>query len=90
MIGCIYKIITKDAANRLRGVMDRFIGLTQTAFVQGRQISDGTLIANEGIHWVKKKRESAVIVKLDFHKAYDSVKWKFMDYVFEKMGSSEK
>ena len=51
---------------------------TQTAFVQGRQILDGALIVNEVVHWAKKKKK-IMILKLNFHKAYDLVRWTFVD-----------
>ena len=54
--------------------------------MKGRQILDGALIANEVVHWVKKKKKEVNIMKLDFRKAYDSVRWVFVDHVLEKMG----
>ena len=67
-------------------VMDCLVGETQTPLVQGRQILDGTLIACEAVHWLKSKKKEALIIKLDFHKAYDSVKWEFVDHVLDRMG----
>ena len=66
--------------------MDGLVGETQTAFVQGRQITDGALIACEAVHWLKRKKKEAVIMKLDFHKAYDSVRWDFVDKVLDRIG----
>lgn len=86
MIGCIYKVIAKVLANRMRSVMANLVGESQSAFVQGRQILDGALIANEAVHWVKRRKKEAIIMKLDFRKAYDSVRWIFVDQVLEKMG----
>ena len=81
MISCIYKVIAKILANRLRTVMNGLVGETQTAFIQGRQILDGTLISCEVVHWLKKHKKEAVLVKLDFCKAYDLVRWVFVDHV---------
>ncbi|XP_072072020.1 uncharacterized protein [Arachis hypogaea] len=58
----------------------------QSAFVKGRKIHDGTLIACETVHWLKRRNKEAAIIKLDFQKAYDRVKWSFMDIVLQKMG----
>lgn len=51
-----------------------------------RQILDGVLIANESLRWLKKRKISGALVKLDFQKAYDSVKWKFLEQVMTKLG----
>ncbi|RVW19550.1 putative ribonuclease H protein [Vitis vinifera] len=59
---------------------------TQGAFVQGRQILDAVLIANEIVDEKKRSGEEGVVFKIDFEKAYDHVKWDFLDHVLEKKG----
>ncbi|XP_057755556.1 uncharacterized protein LOC130974717 [Arachis stenosperma] len=70
--------------------MTALVGEEQSAFVKGRKIVDGALIACEAVHWLKKKKASAWLIKLDFHKAYDRVRWSFVDVVLENMGFGEK
>ena len=84
LITCIYKIIAKVLSGRLRGVLQETIHSTQGAFVQGRQILDAVLIANEIVDEKRRSGEEGVVCKIDFENAYDHVKWDFVDHVSEK------
>ncbi|GKU89787.1 hypothetical protein SLEP1_g3881 [Rubroshorea leprosula] len=57
LIGVMYKILAKLLANRLRKVLDKIIGEQQMAFIEGRQLMDGVVIANEVIDEAKRKRK---------------------------------
>ncbi|GKF39074.1 hypothetical protein Tco_0119135, partial [Tanacetum coccineum] len=46
-----------------------------------RQILDGPFILNEVLQWCKVKKKQSLIFKVDFEKAYDSVRWDFLDDV---------
>lgn len=72
LIGCMYKIVAKLLANRLRGVMDH-IDINQSAFIGGRQMMDSVLVANEVIDEEKTRKRTCLIFKVDFEKANDSV-----------------
>ncbi|KAL9676300.1 hypothetical protein QQ045_004513 [Rhodiola kirilowii] len=48
------------------------------------------MIVNELIHAVKRERRSALVIKLDFRKAYDSVSWEFLRSVQVSLGFGEK
>ena len=50
MVGSIYKVIAKVLANRMKGVIPKLVGETQSAFMSGRQIADDALIACEVVH----------------------------------------
>lgn len=85
MVGCLYKIVAKLLARRLQTVMHHLIGPHQSSFIKGRQILDGALIASELIDSCKKNKTEAMILKLDFHKAFDCVSWSYLDWTLEKM-----
>ncbi|RVW36137.1 putative ribonuclease H protein [Vitis vinifera] len=84
LITSLYKIIVKVLTGCLRGLLHETIHSTQRAFVQGRQILDAILIANEIVDEKKRSGEEGVVFKIDFEKAYDHVNWDFLDHVMEK------
>ena len=86
LITSFYKIIAKVLSGRLRGVLLETIHSTQGAFVKGRQILDAVLIANEIVDERRRSGEEGVVFKIDFEKAYDRMRWDFLDQVLEKKG----
>ena len=70
--------------------MGKVISESQNVFVEGRQILDTVLIANEAVDSRLKSNEEGVLCKLDIEKAYDHVNWKFLIAVLRKMGFGEK
>ncbi|GKB75217.1 RNA-directed DNA polymerase, eukaryota, partial [Tanacetum coccineum] len=86
LIGSVYKVITKVLANRLGHVISDLVSNTQSAFIKNRQILDGPFILNEIIAWCKRKKRQSLIFKVDFAKAYDSVRWDFLLEVLDAFG----
>ncbi|GKU86405.1 hypothetical protein SLEP1_g936 [Rubroshorea leprosula] len=86
LIGVIYKIIAKLLANRLRKVLPKVIGEQQMAFIEGRQLVEGAVIANEILDEIKRKKKKGFLFKADFEKAYDNVSWEFIDYMMMRLG----
>ncbi|GJR38028.1 RNA-directed DNA polymerase, eukaryota, reverse transcriptase zinc-binding domain protein [Tanacetum coccineum] len=84
LIGIMYKIITKILANRLSLVISDIVSDVQSACISNRQILDGPFILNELLSWCKYKKSKAMIFKVDFEKAFDSVRWDYLDDVLNK------
>ncbi|KAL0368048.1 UNVERIFIED_CONTAM: Retrovirus-related Pol polyprotein from type-2 retrotransposable element R2DM [Sesamum calycinum] len=75
----IYKIITKILVLRIRGVLDKIISPSQTAFVPGRSISDNVLLAQELFSGYNQYRlPPRCALKVDLRKTYDTVEWDFL------------
>ncbi|MFS8018660.1 putative RNA-directed DNA polymerase [Helianthus anomalus] len=85
LIGVVNKAISKVLVNRLRSVVGRLVSEEQSAFLAGRNISDGPLILNEVITWLKKAKKSGLVFKVDINKAYDSLNWKYLDSIMAQM-----
>nr|GEZ17282.1 RNA-directed DNA polymerase, eukaryota [Tanacetum cinerariifolium] len=50
------------------------------------QILDGPFIINEVLNWCKRKNKKVMFFKVDFAKAYDSVRWDYLIDVLEAFG----
>lgn len=61
------------------------ISENQTAFVGGRKILDGVLLANEITCSEKSVKKELCLLQVDFAKAYDSVNWDFLGSIMEQM-----
>jgi len=90
MIHGIYKIIAKVLASRLKTVMQDIIRINQSTFIADHNIIDGFMIANELVSDLKKRKAAGLIFKIDFHKAFDSVSWDYLDDIMGYMGFSRK
>ncbi|RVW70180.1 hypothetical protein CK203_057138 [Vitis vinifera] len=82
--GIIIKTLMPLHSSASKRVLHETIHSTQGAFVQGRQILDAVLIANEIVDEKRRSGEERVVFKIDFEKAYDHVSWDFLDHVLER------
>ncbi|GJY54168.1 hypothetical protein Tco_0445832 [Tanacetum coccineum] len=72
-----FSIIAKILAKSSCGFLGDIVNEVQSAFISDRQILDGPFILNEVIQWCKSKKKQSLIFKVDFEKAYDSVRWDY-------------
>jgi hypothetical protein len=88
LLNVSFKIFTKVATIRLNMVVDHVVQPSQTAFMQGRNILDGVVVLHEAVHELHSKKFNGVILKLYFEKAYDKVKWSFVQQTLRMKGFS--
>ncbi|XP_010480729.1 PREDICTED: uncharacterized protein LOC104759515 [Camelina sativa] len=78
---------------RLRSFLPTLISETQSAFVEGRLITDNILIAQEMFHGLRTNpscKGKFMAIKTDMSKAYDRVEWSFIEHLLRKFGFCEK
>lgn len=64
--------------NRVALVAAKVIRPSQTTFIPRQFIMEGVVTLHETIHEIHRNKRNGVILKLDFEKAYDMVKWPFV------------
>lgn len=85
-----YKVSSKLLAVRITSVLPCIISPNQGGFVQGRSIFDNILLAQELAQSINHKvRGVNVILKLDMHKAYDSLSWLGLLKIMRSFGFGE-
>jgi hypothetical protein len=83
-------MLSKVLARRLSGVMNSIISQSQSAFIKGRNLVDGVVVANEIVDYARRLERQCLILKVDFEKAYDSVDWGFLEYMMRRVWMCDK
>jgi hypothetical protein len=78
LLNVSFKIFTRLLYRRISRFATTLISPHQTAFIKGRYIVDGAVMLHEIMHELRRKNMRGVILKIDFEKAYDSVRWDFV------------
>jgi hypothetical protein len=72
------------ATNRVTHIAQKVISPSQTAFLTGQNIMEGVIV----LHEMHRKKQSGVILKIDFEKAYDKIDWSFVQQTLRMKGFS--
>lgn len=88
----LFKIITKAMVRRLNQVMVKLIGPAQSSFIPGRLINDNIVVVQEAIHSMRHKqgKKGWMILKLDLEKAYDRIRWDYLEDTLHAVGLSDR
>lgn len=90
LLNTSYKIITKTLAIRIKPIVQMIVRAEQTGFLKGKYILDNLMLAWETAEWAQQSGQNALIVKLDFHKAYDRIRWSFILKMLQWLGFGPK
>ena len=81
-----YKIATKAVAVRLETVLPSIIHLCQAGYIKGRYIGECIRLISDTMSYTKQKNLPGAAVFLDFEKAFDSIKWNYLQKCLEVFG----
>ncbi|WOH14642.1 hypothetical protein DCAR_0934162 [Daucus carota subsp. sativus] len=85
----LVRTLSKVLANRLKRCLPTLISINQSAFVEGRLLSDNALVAFEINHYIRRKTQGKYGypgLKIDISKAYDRLEWNFLEGMLGKYG----
>jgi len=80
------KLLTKILADRLQNVILKLIHCNQYGFIRSRSIQDCLAWSFEYIHQCHHSRREAIILKLDFEKAFDTVEHSTILLMLQHLG----
>jgi len=73
-------VLSKVIVNRIRPLLQNLVEPFQSSFLPGRSTTDNIILTQEAVHSMGKLqgRRGAMVLKIDLHKAFDSVSWTFL------------
>eukprot|EP00253_Pinus_taeda_P016587 PITA_16587 len=77
----LYKIISKVIANILKPILPGLISEEQSSYVEGRQILDNILLAQEMVHTLQSRKVTGMMMQLDLSKAYEKASWNYLEAI---------
>eukprot|EP00253_Pinus_taeda_P009046 PITA_09046 len=86
LCNCLYKIISKIIANRLRPILSKHIAPQQFAFLEDRQIHEAIGSAQEALHSIWSRHLKCILLKIDLSKAFDRVSWLYIKMFLIHLG----
>ena len=92
LLNCVYKIASSSIANRIKSILTKLVNEDQTGFISGRYLGENTRLIYDIMHYAEENDMQALILLVDFEKAFDSLSWKFIHNVldFFQFGNSVK
>lgn len=81
-----FKIDTKEIVNFIKPIPSDFIEPVQASFILGCQLIDNVVIVQEVLHTMAAQGGSTkwMILKIDLEKAYDWIRWKFLEEILNE------
>ena len=90
LIHSIAKIFSKVLANRLAPRLNSLVSNCQSAFIKKRSIHDNFLYVQGTVKRLHKQKIPALFMKLDIHKAFDTVHWGYLLEILQALGFGQR
>lgn len=86
----IYKVLAKTIVAKLKPLLAKIGHPNQASFIPGKNITDNIFIAQEILHRYARTtgKQGYFAWKIDLSKAYDRLRWEFIDAVLADIGVS--
>ena len=78
LLNSLYKLISGCIAERMKPHLDSIVHGDQKGFVAGRYIGEAIRTTYDIIQWAKDNNKTAVLLLIDFEKAYDSLSFSYI------------
>jgi hypothetical protein len=88
LIHGVAKLVAKVIANRLAPHLPQLVGAHQSAFVRERCLHDNFMMVQGTARKLHISKQTAILLKLDITKAFDTVDWSFLLEVLRKTASA--
>jgi len=75
------KLASKALTSRVQPLIPFLVHADQTGFIKGRSIAENVVYAADIIQTCHKRKAPAIVLKLDFCKASDTVSWSALDAI---------
>lgn len=85
----LVRIVSKVLANKLKSCLNTLISDNQSAFIEGRLLTDNALLAYDINHCIKRRtqgKHGIAGLKLDISNAYDRLEWGYIESMLDKFG----
>ena len=86
VMSALYRMFAKVLANRLKSVANQIFSDSQFAFIRNKRVQHSFIMASEVVHSLQHSGQPYFVLKLDFHKAFDSVHWPFLFQMLANFG----
>merc|ERR1711888_364096 len=79
LLSKFYKLASATITRRIKPVLSRLVGIEQKAYLSENNIGPVIMNIINMIDFCNKKQKDALILLVDFQKAFDSITYNFID-----------